>query len=311
MILPEPGTGSGKEEIYMKKLAIVLAGLMIAVSLISCGGSAVELSGNEDISMENIDSYLNAEARFIDLRNFSDMFSGGYIEGFEVVPFFEYLEGRALVRNNGWEFSSADVESSAILENVFGEMDEAVVLMCGSGTRAGYVKAALEDLGYSKVYNAGGIRDYNGENKVLGDGEYAGVAALPGEVTMDNIDSNLYRPGAKYVDLRNVADKYTAGYIDSFELVSFFEYLDNNALVRNNGWEFSAEDIESRAKLQNIFGAQDREIFLMCGSGTRAGYVKSALEEIGYTKVYNVGGIANYSGENKILGDENFELTLF
>jgi rhodanese-related sulfurtransferase len=260
--------------------------------------------------MENIDQYLDEDARFIDLRDFSDMFSGGYIEGFEVVPFFQYLEGRALVRNNGWEFSEADVADAAMLENVFGSKEDVVVLMCGSGTRAGYTKDALESIGYTKVINAGGIRDYQGDYKVLGDGSYAGLEALPAEVTMENIDQYLHRDGAKYVDLRNVADKYTGGYIDGFEVVSFFEYLEGNALVRNNGWEFSEEDIVDPAILENIFGAKEREVFVMCGSGTRSGYTKEALEALGYENVYNVGGIRDYSGDNKIFGDESFTLAL-
>ncbi len=294
----------------MKKTVVFLVTLVMAVTLASCGSSAAELSGNEEITMANIDNYLAYDARFIDLRNFSDMFSGGYVAGFEVVPFFEYLEGRALVRNNGWEFSDSDVVSEAMLTNVFGPKDEAVVLMCGSGTRAGYTKAALESIGYTKVFNAGGIRDYAGENKILGDGEFAGESALPAEVTMANIDNFLYRDGAKYVDLRNVGDRYTAGSVDSFEFISFFEYLDNRALTRNTGWDFTPADITSRAILQNIFGDKNREIFLMCGSGTRAGYVKAALDELGYTKVYNVGGIRDYQGNRRILGDAEFTLEI-
>lgn len=270
----------------------------------------VAFTGSEEITMANIDKYVGLDARFIDLRNAADLFNGGYIAGFENVPFFDYLEGRGLVRNNGWEFSAEDIVSKVVMQNVFGDKEDAIVLMCGSGTRAGYVKTALEELGYTKVYNAGGIKDYSGENKVLGDGEYAGVKVLPAEVTMANIDGFLGRPGAKYVDLRNVSDKYTAGYVDGFELVSFFEYLDNNALVRNNGWEFSAEDVVSKIRIENIFGDKEREIFLMCGSGTRAGYVKSALEELGYTKVYNAGGIKDYSGDNMVFGDAEFTLVL-
>ena len=127
---------------------------------------------------------------------------------------------------------------------------------------------------------------------------------------MTNVDKILGRPGAKYVDLRNVADKYVSGYIDGFELVSFFEYLEGNALVRNTGWDFTAADIQSAAVLENVFGAKDREVFLMCGSGTRAGYVLAALEEIGYENVYNVGGIRDYAGENKVLGDAEFVLSV-
>lgn len=297
----------------MKKFTTVLLVLAMVVSIMSCGGTAEEaagLTGDEEITMANVDEYLDADARLIDLRDFSDMFNGGYVAGFEVVPFFQYLEGRALVRNNGWEFSEADVANAAMLENIFGPKDEAVILMCGSGTRAGYTKDALESLGYEKVYNAGGIRDYDGENKVLGDGEYAGVAALPAEINMENIDNVMSRPGAKYVDLRNEADMYNGGYIDGFELVSFFEYLEGNALVRNNGWEFSEEDIANAAILENIFGDKSREVFLMCGSGTRAGYVKDALEALGYEKVYNAGGIRDYQGDRKIFGDDSFTLTL-
>jgi rhodanese-related sulfurtransferase len=296
----------------MKQIATLILALFTAFMIISCatGEQAASLTGDEDITMANVDEYLDADARFVDLRDFADMFNGGYIAGFEVVPFFQYLEGRALVRNNGWEFSQADVVNAAMLENIFGSKENVIVLMCGSGTRAGYTKDALESIGYTKVINAGGIRDYEGDYKVLGDGTYAGLQALPGEVTMENIDQYLGREGAKYVDLRNVADKYTGGYIDGFEFVSFFEYLEGNAFVRNNGWEFSEEDIVNAAVLENIFGAKDREVFLMCGSGTRAGYAKAALEAIGYETVFNVGGIRDYSGENKILGDESFRLAI-
>lgn len=294
----------------MRNIALTIITIMLVLTLFGCASTEEGLTGNEDITMENIDEYLDAEARFVDLRDFSDMLNGGYIEGFEVVPFFQYLEGRALERNNGWEFSEADIVDAQILENIFGDKNEPVVLMCGSGTRAGYTKAALEQLGYEKVYNAGGIRDYEGENKVLGDGEYQGAQALPEEVNMSNIDNYLDRPNAKYVDLRNAEDKYTSGYIDGFEVVSFFQYLEGNALKRNNGWEFSEEDIVSTAVLENIFGAKDREIFLMCGSGTRSGYTKQALEALGYEEVYNVGGIRDYQGDNKVLGDEDFSLTI-
>jgi rhodanese-related sulfurtransferase len=294
----------------MRNIALTIITILLVLTLFGCASTEEGLTGNEDITMENIDEYLDAEARFVDLRDFSDMLNGGYIEGFEVVPFFQYLEGRALERNNGWEFSEADIVDAQILENIFGDKDEPVVLMCGSGTRAGYTKAALEQLGYEKVYNAGGIRDYEGENKVLGDGEYKGAQALPEEVNMSNIDNYLDRPNAKYVDLRNAEDKYTGGYIDGFEVVSFFQYLEGNALKRNNGWEFSEEDIVSTAVLENIFGAKDREIFLMCGSGTRSGYTKQALEALGYEEVYNVGGIRDYQGDNKVLGDDDFSLTI-
>lgn len=296
----------------MKKTAYALLAALALLLVMGCAPAeegAMQLTGDEEITMATIDQYLDADARFVDLRNFSDQLNGGYVAGFELVPFFQYLENRALVRNNGWEFSDADVVNAALLENVFGPKDEAVVLMCGSGTRADYVKTALESIGYTTVFNAGGIRDYDGENKILGDGEFNGAMALPATVDMSNIDSFMNRPGAKYVDLRNVADMYVGGYVDGFELVSFFEYLEGRALVRNNGWEFSEEDIVNAAILENIFGDKNREVFLMCGSGTRAGYVKEALESLGYETVINAGGIRDYDGERMILGDPEADLS--
>jgi rhodanese-related sulfurtransferase len=292
----------------MKKIFTIGIILIIAVGFIGCTAGNSELKGTEEITMASIDEYLDSDARFVDLRNYSDQLSAGYIAGFELVPFFQFLEGRALVRTNGWEFSSTDIADKSSLENIFGDKEGAVVLMCGSGTRAGYVKAALETIGYSKVFNAGGIKDYAGANKILGDGVYNGAAALPADINMKNIDKLLARPNAKYVDLRNVSDKYTAGYIDGFENISFFEYFDNYALVRNTGWDFTSSDIADSALLENIFGEKNQEIFLMCGSGTRAGYVKAALEEIGYGMVFNVGGIKDYEGKNKVLGDAEFVL---
>lgn len=296
----------------MRKVISITAAVLLILSIASCGSpGSVTLSGDEDITMETIDQYLNADARFVDVRDYNDMMSAGYIAGFEVVPFFQYLEGRALVRNDGWNFTSADLINAAILENVFGPKDRAIVIMCASGGRAGYVTDALRSIGYTTVFNAGGIRDYAGENLVLGDGVYNGLRVLPAEVTMANIDQYRDRPGAKYVDLRNVSDQYEAGYIDGFEFISFFEYLDGRALVRNNGWDFSEADIQNELILENIFGDdRNREIFIMCGSGARAGYVTEALRAMGYTTVFNVGGIADYAGNHRIFGDETFDLVL-
>lgn len=294
-----------------RKMALVAMCIGLLSFVVACSSDTADaLTGNETITMETIDRHLNADARFIDLRDFEDMFAAGYIAGFEVVPFFQYLEGRALVRNDGWEFSEADVVDPVVLENIFGPKDRAIVLMCGSGARAGYVQAALESIGYQVVFNAGGIRDYAGDNKILGDGEFNGAAAITVDVTMETIDRFLDRPGAKYVDLRDVSDKYESGYIDGFEVVSFFEYLEGNALTRNDGWNFSPADVTNAVILENVFGPKDREVFLMCGSGARAGYTKEALEAIGYEQVYNVGGIRDYAGQYRVFGDDAFDLTI-
>jgi rhodanese-related sulfurtransferase len=135
------------------------------------------------------------------------------------------------------------------------------------------------------------------------------VKEIPAEVTMETVDEYLNRDDVQYVDLRNFEDKMASGYIAGFEMLPFFNYFEyEGILVRTDkDWEFASEDVVDQAKLENFFD-KDKTIFLMCGSGTRAGFVKSALEEIGYTNVINVGGIRDYAGDNKVLGYEGYNL---
>lgn len=139
------------------------------------------------------------------------------------------------------------------------------------------------------------------------------LAVIPDVVDMTNVDEFLGRPDVQYVDLRNFDDKMNSGYISGFEMIPFFDYLEySNILVNEKTWVFDATQVKDEASLKALFDA-DKTIFLMCGSGTRAGYVKDALESLGYTKVYNVGGIggtAPYAGTNKVFGDGTYNLTL-
>ena len=77
-----------------------------------------------------------------------------------------------MVRTDGnWEFAPEDIKDADALKNLF-DKDMSIILFCVGGTRAGFVKAALEHLGYENVWNAGAIGDYKGDAKVFGDGEY-------------------------------------------------------------------------------------------------------------------------------------------
>lgn len=125
---------------------------------------------------------------------------------------------------------------------------------------------------------------------------------IPAEVNMDNIDQFIERENVQLVDLRNYADKMASGYVAGFEIISFFEYLEKQAIVRNNGWTWQEDNMVDAAIMENYFDMDADAIFLMCGSGTRAGFVKAALEQLGYTNVHNIGGFADYSGDYKVLG---------
>ncbi|MEC9485581.1 MAG: rhodanese-like domain-containing protein [Candidatus Izemoplasma sp.] len=174
----------------MKKLFALLAALVLTFALTACGGEEELPEIPDTVTMAEIDDYLNREdAQYIDLRNWDDKMKSGYISGFEFIPFFDYLEyENILVRTDGnWDFAAEDIVSQAGLQGLF-DSEKTIFLMCGSGTRAGYVKAALDSLGYENVINVGGISDYDGANMVVGDGSYVLNPDVKGD----------YEPGTYY-----------------------------------------------------------------------------------------------------------------
>jgi len=139
----------------------------------------------EDLNMNNIDEYLDRpNTQYVDLRNFDDKMSGGWIDGFHIIPFFDYLEYENILVRNGasWTFEDDNIKSSRALENIF-DIDKDIILICAAGTRAGYVRDALLSLGYENVWNAGGLKDYTGDSKIFGDGEYTITLDTKGDFT--------------------------------------------------------------------------------------------------------------------------------
>jgi rhodanese-related sulfurtransferase len=170
----------------MKKFLILFAAFMLTLTLAGCNGDSNELPEiPEEVTMDTVDDFLGRpDVQYVDLRNFDDKMKSGYIAGFEFIPFFDYLELEdILVRTDGdWTFAAEDILSQAGLRGLFDE-DKTIFLMCGSGTRAGFVLAALEELGYENVINVGGISSYEGDNMVDGDGTYRLNADVAGPYT--------------------------------------------------------------------------------------------------------------------------------
>lgn len=174
----------------MKKIIILVAAIMITLTLSGCTKDSSTLAAiPSTVTVTEIDEYLGrSDAQYIDLRNFDDKMKSGYISGFEFIPFFDYLEAtNVLVRTDGnWDFAAEDIKNEAALRALFNE-DRTIFLMCGSGTRAGFVKAALESLGYENVINAGGFADYGSTtpalNLVAGDGTYLNEVSTLGGYT--------------------------------------------------------------------------------------------------------------------------------
>lgn len=53
----------------------------------------------------------------------------------------------------------------------------------------------------------------------------------------------------------------------------------------------------SLENIENLASDKDTPIYLYCRSGNRSQKAKTLLEEKGYTKVIDLGGISNYKGE--------------
>lgn len=177
----------------MKKLGFALALAVLVLASCATAPSAASAPAaipapvasaaakDSPITMANLDAYLGRDdVQVVDLRNFEERFNSGYIRGAEVIPFFQYLEGRMATRGTvdgkaSWDASRATVNASFPLSNFF-VSGKTIVLFCASGTRAAFVKTLLDKAGY-KVFNAGGFKDYAGSFKVLGDGVYKLPAA--------------------------------------------------------------------------------------------------------------------------------------
>jgi len=233
----------------------------------------------EDLNMSNIDQYLDRpNTQYIDLRNFDDKMAGGWIDGFHIIPFFGYLEYENILVRSGstWTFTEDDIKSSRALQNLFDENKD-IVLICAAGARAGYVREALLSLGYENVWNAGGLRDYNGDNMVRGDGEFNITMETKGDltpgqhvghvITTDRSGNELATVATIFVNSKGGMDKvffdvvYPSGDTWTTKQALGYEYgmeasspvgnewfvqvnLLADALVSNQGWntEWSMDD---------------------------------------------------------------------
>lgn len=234
----------------MKKLLVFLLALFVAFGMFSCGEDEVEENDYtlpDEIDVADIDDYLDyPNMQFVDVRNFDDKMKGGYIFGFEMIPFFDYLEYEdILVRVDAWNFEETAIKNENALRNLFHE-DMNIVIICAGGTRAGFVKAALDHLGYDNVWNAGAVGDYSGENKVFGDDEH----------TIELLTKGDYTPGVYYAtdddnDVTAVLEVNEKGGIQSVFFFSdaadaeWYEdaVLVSTAVVGNQGW-VDVEDVD-------------------------------------------------------------------
>jgi len=126
-------------------------------------------------------------------------------------------------------------------------------------------------------------------------------------ITMENLDDYMFRDDVQYVDLRNYEAVFHSGFIYSFEIIPFFDYLDYRAFDRNDTYEFEPDQLLDPDFLESIFD-RDKSIFFYADGCIRGGYLKDILNYLGYEKVFVIGGFYEYKGEYKVLGDGSFTL---
>ncbi len=126
-------------------------------------------------------------------------------------------------------------------------------------------------------------------------------------IDKSNFINYLYRPDIFYIDLRDHGD-YMKKHFRNFEVIPFFGLIYNKdahtnpALPHLYGGSLDKPVPVYKEKSDTILKAlipKDKIVFLMCQSGGRVGMLMKILAARGWdmSKIYNIGGLAQYSGK--------------
>jgi len=142
----------------MKKILL----LVLFIFLAGCESPAYR--------MDNLDDYImDPTIQKVDVRGQAERIANGYVDNFQSIGLFEVLDGNAIDLSSGYDrFRPSDILDEAMIRRLFNEEATAIVIMCNSGARSGYMVAVLEHLGYENVYNLGGYRAYQGAYYIRG-----------------------------------------------------------------------------------------------------------------------------------------------
>lgn len=164
----------------------------------------IEIQPNDLITMEILDNYMGrTDVQYVDLRNMEAKFRSGYIKGFELIPFFDYLDNRAFLRDGGYDFSADQIINEELIRMYF-DPEKAIFLYADGCIRSNYVKDVLYYLGYERVYVLGGYYEYNGVYNVLGDGLYQLGSSDYATILLE--DGTEYHISVKYEMSRLITD---------------------------------------------------------------------------------------------------------
>lgn len=267
----------------LKVISIVFL-IMLLSSCVNKTDEILEISNDSEISMTNLDDYMNRDdVQYIDLRNFDAKFQSGYITSFVQIPFFDYLDNRVVKRDNTFEFKPEHIIDETEIRRLF-DIDKAIFMFDDGCIRSGYMKDVLTYLGYDKIFVLGGFYEYTGEYKMLGDGTY-------------QLGNTFYQDGL-YTD--SGYHYYVYGHVDMSKKISDIRFditdLDGLSLrssVGNNLIDyhyklmaFETEILNSMVTLYELQAALDDEthpiyeVFILLDSATQLAIKELLVHEL-------------------------------
>ncbi len=217
------------------------------------------------------DQMAATKVTLIDVREASEVASGGKIEGSVNIPV------RTLIKS---------------LDKLPADKAAPIIVTCASGHRGMFSMMALQMLGYTNVKNiTGGLNAWKTANLPVVGG--APAAAFDAKATLDKYFAAL-PDGFGLIAPAAAKDQMAATKVFLLDMREASE-------ITTNGFVEGAVNIPTRTLMKNLdkLPAKDQPIIVMCGSGVRSPLGMAALQMLGYTNVKNLtGGFNGWKAAN-------------
>lgn len=173
--------------------------------------------------------------------------------------------------------------------------------------------------------------NHNTKNKVslplpkVSDG-LRGSLGIDKNINESTIDEYLNRDDSVYRDMRMLkdpgnyeaigGDSYLSGFVKGFEVVPYPLIAPVNGLPEAVGKGYTGKTLfsinsngsyianyEESLEILEYYFPKNKYIFLMCGGGGYAGFMKKLLVSLGWNKnkIYDIGGYWYYKGKNNVI----------
>ena len=249
-------------------LKIVLIQTIFMVGCTQNNDDIIDIKTDDIITMENLDDYMfRDDVQYVDLRNFESGFLNGFIYSFEIIPFFDYLDYRAFNRNDSYEFNPDQIINENIIYNYF-DKDKTIFLYADGCIRSGYLKDVLSYLEYDMIFVLGGFYEYDGINKVLGDGTF-------------NFGDTFYD---SYYDELNELTYFVYGKFDLSKKIIDIRF----DIINNDNYSLRNSDSSNSITINNELTKLENYIVYDLVSLTELYNSLSNLDDSGYTSVFEL-----------------------